>query len=99
MIRKAISALFLIAVGAALTYYALGHHVVRTGKGHISVPKAQMGVAQTYVDIRGWERSEFEEHPELTAALLENGYEDLVPVASTERIKQWIEERAREVLE
>lgn len=99
MIRKAMSALFLIAIGAALAYYALGHHVVRTDKGHVSVPKAQMGLTQTYVDIRGWERSEFEEHPELTAALLENGYEDLVPVASTERIKRWLKEKAQEALE
>lgn len=99
MIRRLVSSLFLIAVGAVLAYYALGHHIVKTQDDVLTVPKARKQLKNTYVDISDWERSDFEEHPEFTKALLEDGHEDLVPVSSSERIKNWLEKTAREALE
>ena len=99
MIRKAMCAVFLIALGAGLAYYALSHHLIKTDKGYLSVAKVRMTAKKTYVDIRAWKRTDFEENPAVTAALLEHGHEDLVPLSSSERIKRWLEEKTREALE
>ena len=99
MIRKIISALFLICVGAALAHFGLSHHIVNTEQGHIFVPTDGMAWSSTYVDIRDWEREDFEGHPDVTTALLEHGHEDLVPVSTSDRLKRWFQEKAREVLE
>ena len=79
MIRKLIAALLLLAAGGALTYWGLGHHIVRSSKGTFQVPKIQLSVSDTYADIRDWEAKDFAEHPDLTRALVASGHEDLVP--------------------
>jgi hypothetical protein len=90
---------FLLALGAALAHYALGHHILKTERGHISVPKAQMTLSHTYADITDWEREDFEQNPKITRALLEHGHEELVPVTSSERIKDWLRQKAGDLLD
>ena len=79
MIRKLVVAVILLALGGALTYYGLSHHIVQTADGMISVPKAQLAVEDTYADIREWDLSEFEAHPALVRALAADGHGDLLP--------------------
>lgn len=99
MIKSAIGTVIVLAIGGFLVYYGMGHHVVKTDQGYITMPKEEMSISNTFADIREWEREDFEEHPEITTALLKNGYEDLVPVTSSERIKDWIKDKARDWLE
>jgi len=99
MIRSAIGTVIVLAIGGFLAYYGMSNHIVKTNKGYITVPKAEMSISNTFADIRNWEREDFEENPEITQALLKNGYEDLVPVSSSERIKDWLKDKAREWLE
>ena len=99
MIRKLIGTVVLILIGAALMYYALGRHFVETADETVIVPKARLQLADTWVDISDWEKEDFQEHPELTRALVENGHEDLVPRTAGERLRDWLKEKAGEVLE
>jgi len=99
MIRKVIVAIVLIVAGAALMYYALGRHFVETAEETIIVPKEKLSLADTWVDISEWEREDFQEHPELTRALIENGQEDLVPRTAGDKLRDWLKDRAGEVLE
>ncbi len=99
MIKSAIGTVIVLAVGAFLAYYAMGHHIVKTDKGYITMPKKEMSISNTFADIRNWERGDFEAHPEITKALLENGHEDLVPMTSSERIKDWLKDKAGDLLD
>ena len=60
------------------TYWCAGHHVVRTDKGVIVLAKRYLAGADTFVDARAWSSADFDGHPDLKAALVAGGYEDLL---------------------
>ena len=64
-----------LVVGA---YWCAGHHVVRTDRGVLVVAKRYLAAGDTFADVRAWSSAEFVEHPELKAALVAGGYEDLL---------------------
>lgn len=79
MIKKLVIAVFLLALGGVLTYYGLGHHFIKTKEKAVVVPKAQMALAETFVDIRDWEAADFTEHPRVAKALIDNGHAEVIP--------------------
>ena len=76
--RKAIAAAGFLAVLAAAAFWCAGHHVVRTDQGVLVVAKRYLAAGDTFADMRAWSSAEFDEHPELKAALVSGGYEDLL---------------------
>ena len=76
--RKAIAAAGFLAVLAAAAFWCAGHHVVRTDQGVLVVAKRYLAAGDTFADVRAWSSAEFDEHPELKAALVAGGYEDLL---------------------
>lgn len=92
MIGKLFSALFLLVLGGGLTYYGLGHHIVRTEQRTVVVPKDQLELADTYADIRGWSARDFSRHPKLTEALMARGYGELMAEGRLESLGNVIED-------
>lgn len=78
MIGKLLSTLVVLAIGAAAMWYALAHHIVTTDDGRLFLPKAELGFTDTLIDITDWTASEFNEHREVTQALIDNGHGELV---------------------
>lgn len=78
-LRKVISALFFMLLGALLTAGAFGLHVVRGPAGHFTIWKTRPSLKDVYVDVRGWKREKWKKHPDLVQALIESGHEDVLP--------------------
>jgi len=98
MIKKLIGAAFLLLIGAGVMYYALSHHIVKTHKGTIVVPKRSLDVSDTYVNVTEWTAKDFAGRPVLTRALIENGHQDVVVGAAADSALEWIKEKAGEVV-
>jgi hypothetical protein len=58
------------AVGAALIYAALTHHLLRTSSGWEFVPKTTATFEDSYVDVREFGLVNWADHRELVAALI-----------------------------
>lgn len=97
MIRKLLGTIIFIAIGAGGMYYALGRHFVNTDDGYLIVPKAEMGLADTHVDIRQWKAADFREHPQVTAALVEHGHQELVIDAAGRGILDSVKEKLGDI--
>jgi hypothetical protein len=55
------------------------HHVVRTEKGTVIVAKRFVTLSATCVDLRAWQWQDVEAHPDLRDALVQAGYQVLLP--------------------
>ena len=78
MIGKLISTATVLVVGGVITYTGLAYHIVSTGDGRVWVPKAELGLSDTFVDISDWTASDFIDNTKITSALVENGHAGLV---------------------
>jgi len=67
-----------ILVLIGLGYFFLAYHVVTTDSGKLLVKKQGMRFSETFVDIRGWQPEDLDDHPRLTDALLAAGHQKLV---------------------
>ena len=76
--KKIVAAVVGLAVLAGLAYWGAAHHVVRTDKGVLVVAKRYLAAGDTFVDARTWSSADFDGHPDLKAALVSGGYEDLL---------------------
>lgn len=74
------------------------HHFVRTDKGLVVVNKRFVGFSGTCADVRGWKWEDVVAHPDLSQALIQAGYSDVLPKEPTlldktiEKTKQVAEE-------
>jgi hypothetical protein len=76
--KKTLALAVLVAVGGGLAYWGASRHVVMTEQGVIVLAKRFLTYADTAVDVRPWSSDEFEAHPELKRALIDQGYQDLL---------------------
>ncbi len=76
--KKLISIIFWVLVGMGLMYGMLRHHIVRTEERWLLVPKDQIELRDTYVNMSGWNSKDLQEHPQVVKALVENGHRDVV---------------------
>ena len=68
-----------LGVGAAATAFALSYHVVHTDDGLILVSRSQKAPwRSTYVDVRKWSGSMWQQYPEVSSALAQSGRGDLL---------------------
>jgi phenylalanyl-tRNA synthetase beta subunit len=73
-----IAVLLAISVTASMVWLS-GHHLVKTDKGLVVVPKRFVGLKGTRVDIRSWTWADAVAHPDVSRALIKAGYEELLP--------------------
>lgn len=76
--KRLIATAAILAVVVAAAFWCAGHHVVRTDKGVLVLAKRYLAAGGSFVDVRSWSSVEFDGHPELKAALVSGGYEDLL---------------------
>ncbi len=86
--RKISSFLFGVVVGGALVFCGQRYHVVRTTSGFEFVPKLTSGFAETYVDVRNFQASDWEKHKTLAAAIVQAKKENILLNSSGEQVGQ-----------
>jgi hypothetical protein len=59
-----------LLVGAAAMFTSLKYHVVRANDGFHLIPKMQSDFSETYVDVRNFSPTDWNEHRELAVALV-----------------------------
>lgn len=86
MIRKLVGTVVVLLIGAGVMYWLLGHHIVETADKKLIVPKSEMTLTDTYVDIRKWGADDFKEHAELTKDLISSGHQDVVVQSAGDKV-------------
>lgn len=76
--KKTVAVVLGLALLAGLAYWCAGHHVVRTERGVVVLAKRYLAGADSFVDVRAWSSADFEDRPDLKAALVSGGYGDLL---------------------
>lgn len=100
--RRLFAMFFGFGLGLAAMFMAFQVHVVKTESDWHFVKKQETQFADFYVDIRKWDREEWDKHPELQDALAAAGKTDLLPTPQPEDIledamRHW--DTAKRVLE
>jgi len=73
------SFLFGALLGGGATYCAHHYHVVQTADEFLLVPRSdQIALRSSYVDVRGWDLTRWNDYPDVSVALLKQGREDLI---------------------
>lgn len=76
--RYIISAIILLLAAILLIGWSYSHHVVKTDAGTIILKKHVLTFHDTYIDIRPWSYSDFDQHPDLKTAMANQGYRDIL---------------------
>lgn len=74
---KALGALVILVL-IGFGYFFLTYHVVTTESGKLLVKKQGLRFSEIFVDIRGWQSEDLDNHPRFTDALLAAGHQKLV---------------------
>lgn len=90
--KKLVVILVLIAVAALAAYWPARHHVVKTEKGVIVLSKRFLTYTDTFVDARKWSSADFDAHPELKRAMIDQGYRDMLVEIKTREVKASFDE-------
>jgi len=95
------SIVIILAVICMAIYWCALHHIILTKNGTAIIEKRFIGFHDTVVDIREWTYREFEAHPDLSIAMEQQGYDDLIVRASTDsfayRISRSLQEIAKNI--
>ena len=78
IMKKSVAIVVVLALLAGLSYWCASHHVVKTDQGVVVLAKRFLAGADSFVDVRAWSSADFDAHPDLKAALVSGGYEDLL---------------------
>ena len=70
--------ILVILVLIGFGFFFLTYHVVTTDSGKLLVKKQGLRFSEIFVDIRGWQSEDLDNHPKLTDALLAAGHQKLV---------------------
>ncbi|WP_417380939.1 hypothetical protein [Gimesia sp.] len=76
--RRIIAALIFMLIGAGGMYAAFEYHIVQSREGWLFIPKSQVGLQDTYADIRKWQATTWKSHPQLAQSLIQNGKGNLI---------------------
>jgi hypothetical protein len=71
-------------------YAALNFHVLRTASGFELVPKVSMSAAGTYLDVREFRASDWSEHKQVVAAIVQAKKEHLLKDSAVDQISEGI---------
>ena len=74
-------------VGGAAIFTSLKYHVVQTNKGFEFVPKLTASFSETYVDVRKFTPSDWNEHKSLVAAMVKADKSDILGDSSADHLR------------
>jgi len=74
-----VGSVLLVTLITGSMLWLAGHHLVKTDKGLVVVPKRFVTLHQTRVDIRGWTWDDAVANQDVSLALVKAGYSDLLP--------------------
>jgi hypothetical protein len=86
-----------VLVGGAAVFTSLKYHVVRAEDGVHLIPKLSSQFGETYVDIRQFDLSDWDQHPSLAAAIVQADKGHLLKDAAIGRFRQSVD-RVLEIL-
>ena len=89
--RRLMTFLTGMVVGAALLFGAQRYHVIRADDGFHCVRKIESKLAATYVDIRGFSVADWAEHTDVAAALVNADKRDLMENAAGNALRQGLD--------
>jgi hypothetical protein len=76
--KKALWLVLVFVFLGVLSYGFASHHLVKTDKGVAVLTKRFLTCADTFVDVRTWSSADFDAHPELKRAMINQGYRDML---------------------
>lgn len=76
--KKIAIVLVLILLAAAGAYWTAGHYVVRSEWGLMVLEKRFLSFQDSFVNAEAWDYPDYEEHPNIMAAMREQGYADIL---------------------
>lgn len=82
--RKLIGTVFFFGLGMVAMWLAMNFHFVKTDSDWFVVGKQDVRFADCYVDIREWDATEWDRHPNLQESLVKAGRGELIPAYETE---------------
>jgi hypothetical protein len=81
--------IILILVLIGICFFLVSHHVVTSESGKFLIRKKGVRFSETFVDVRGWEPQDLDEHPALVDALIAAGHRDVVDgIAGVEELEE-----------
>ena len=93
-----ISTIFCVLVGMVLMYLMLAHHTVTTENGRIYVPKKQLTLKDSFVNVTEWKTADLKEHPEVVEALVKNGHKEVIAHLVVEDAKSGLQKLLDKVI-
>lgn len=85
-----------VVAGFGLYHLAGSYHVLRAESGWRVVPKVSHTLEDTYVDVRDFGAGDWAKRPELAAAVLKSGDDELKKDAVSESVNQLLPGRGSE---
>ena len=89
--RRWITFMIGMAVGAGLLFATQYYHLIRARDGLHLIPKVESSLAATYVDIRDFTVSDWARHSGVAMALIQANQRQLMEDAATDTIRQSID--------
>ena len=74
-------------VGGAAIFTSLKYHVVHTNNGFEFVPKLTANFSETYVDVRKFTPSDWDDHKSLVAAMVKADKSDILGDATADHLR------------
>lgn len=71
--RRLLSVCLGVAFGAALMWFAFSVHIVKSGEDVFFVSRQKTQLTDFYANVSQWDRSEWDRHPDLKAAVARSG--------------------------
>lgn len=79
--RKIISLIVVLGIGALLMFVAMNYHIVRANDGHHMIRKSTANLSSSYVDIREFTVSDWKQQSELAKNIANSDDETLLQEA------------------
>ncbi len=89
--RRLMTFIFGVAIGAALIFAAQRYHLVRSSDGFYLVAKTETTLSEAYVDIRQFRLTDWAEHPALATALIQAKKEHLLGEAAQSSLRDTLQ--------
>lgn len=93
--KRVAAVLLVLSIGGFGAYWLAGHHVVRAESGYLILKKRFLSFDDTYVDVRKWTSADYDRHPQLKRALVNQGYSDLLADLRRSEIQDSIDEMVK----
>ena len=91
MMRRLITFIIGMIVGASLLYGIQRYHLIRADDGFHLIPKVESSLGATYVDIRDFTVADWSRYSGVAMALIQADQGDLMENAATDTIRQSID--------